>query len=76
MPAMGGITLNFTARTSYKTKRTTCINTNTQLHIHTQTQICDLYIYYTVGECIALWGEPNELSIHHLVYIFMQYVAR
>ena len=27
-----------------------------------------------LGECIALWGEPNELSIQHRVYIFMQYV--
>ena len=27
-----------------------------------------------LGECIALWGEPNELSIQHHVYIFMQYV--
>ena len=24
---------------------------------------------------MALWGEPNELSIQHRVYIFMQYVA-
>ena len=22
---------------------------------------------------MALWGEPNELSIQHCVYIFMQY---
>ena len=28
----------------------------------------------TLGECIVLWGEPNELSIQHHVYIFMQYV--
>ena len=27
-----------------------------------------------LGECMALWGEPNELSIQHHVYIFMQYV--
>ena len=27
-----------------------------------------------LGECIALWDEPNELSIQHRVYIFMQYV--
>ena len=27
-----------------------------------------------LGECIALWGEPYELSIQHRVYIFMQYV--
>ena len=27
-----------------------------------------------LGECIALWGEPNELSIQHRVYIFMHYV--
>ena len=29
---------------------------------------------YILGECIALWGKPNELSIQHRVYIFMQYV--
>ena len=23
---------------------------------------------------IALWGDPNELSIQHHIYIFMQYV--
>ena len=28
----------------------------------------------TLGECIALWGEPNELSIQYRIYIFMQYV--
>ena len=28
----------------------------------------------SLGECIALWGEPNELSIQHHVYIFIQYV--
>ena len=35
-----------------------------------------LSLYYTklLGECIALWGEPNEPSIQHHVYIFMQYV--
>ena len=27
-----------------------------------------------LGECMALWGEPNELSIQHHVYIFMQHV--
>ena len=27
-----------------------------------------------LGECIALWGELNELSIQHRVHIFMQYV--
>ena len=27
-----------------------------------------------LGECIALWDEPNELSIQHRGYIFMQYV--
>ena len=29
---------------------------------------------YLLGECIALWGKPNELSIQYRVYIFMQYV--
>ena len=28
-----------------------------------------------LGECMALWGEPNEFSIQHRVYIFMKYVA-
>ena len=27
-----------------------------------------------LGECIALWGEPNELSIQYRIYIFIQYV--
>ena len=27
-----------------------------------------------LGEYMALWGEPNELSIQHHDYIFMQYV--
>ena len=27
-----------------------------------------------LGECIALWGEPNELSIQYCIYIFIQYV--
>ena len=27
-----------------------------------------------LGECMVLWDEPNELSIQHHVYIFMQYV--
>ena len=32
-------------------------------------------IYITLlGECIALWGKPNEPSIQHYVYIFMQCV--
>ena len=30
----------------------------------------------SLGECIALCGEPNEPSIQHHVYIFMQYVNR
>ena len=31
-------------------------------------------VLYTLGECIALWGEPNELSIQYRIYIFIQYV--
>ena len=31
-------------------------------------------IYVIIGECIALWGEPNELSIQHCAYIFMKCV--
>ena len=27
-----------------------------------------------LGEYIALWGEPNELSIQYRIYIFIQYV--
>ena len=26
-----------------------------------------------IGACMALWDEPNELSIQHCVDIFMQY---
>ena len=29
---------------------------------------------YILGECIALWGKPNEPCIQHQVYIFMQYI--
>ena len=29
-----------------------------------------------LGECIALWGKPNGLSIQYRIYIFIQYVAR
>ena len=25
----------------------------------------------TIGECIALWGEPNELSIQYRIYILI-----
>ena len=27
-----------------------------------------------LGECMALWGKPNEPCIQHHVYIFIQYV--
>ena len=27
-----------------------------------------------LDECMALWGKPNEPSLQHHVYIFMQYV--
>ena len=27
-----------------------------------------------LGECMALWGKPNKLSIQHHIYIFVQYV--
>ena len=30
---------------------------------------------YVLGEYMALWGKPNELSIQYHVYIFMQYIA-
>ena len=34
-----------------------------------------LHVYVKLlGKCIALWDEPNELSIQHRVYIFMQCV--
>ena len=33
-----------------------------------------MHMLLLLGECIALWGEPNELSIQHHVYIFMQHV--
>ena len=34
--------------------------------------LCSVVI--TLGECMALWGEPNEPSIQRKVYIFMQCV--
>ena len=27
------------------------------------------YVCTKLGECMALWGKPNELSIEHHVYI-------
>ena len=27
-----------------------------------------------LGDCMTMWGQPNEPSIQHHVYIFMQYV--
>ena len=27
-----------------------------------------------LGDCVVLWGQPNEPSIQHHVYFFMQYV--
>ena len=33
----------------------------------------DYVAILTLGECMALWGKPNELSIQHCVYILMQY---
>ena len=32
------------------------------------------YFLTTIGECMGLWGEPNDLSTQHCVYIFIQYV--
>ena len=29
--------------------------------------IANTYVH-KLGECIALWGEPNELSIQHHIY--------
>ena len=29
-------------------------------------------LYILLGECMALWGEPNEPSIQHYIYIIMQ----
>ena len=34
------------------------------------------YFSHRLGECMALWGEPNEPSIQHQVYIFMQCIDR
>ena len=31
---------------------------------------------HKLGECKALWGKPNELSIQHRTYILIQYVDR
>ena len=36
--------------------------------------VTQIMMYSRLGECIALWGEPNELSIHYRIYIFIQYV--
>ena len=36
--------------------------------------VCIAGVYIQLGECIALWGKPNELSMQHHVYIFIQYV--
>ena len=33
-----------------------------------------LYSEYTIGECMALRGKPNEPSVQQLVYIVMQCV--
>ena len=33
-------------------------------------------VYFKLGESMALWDKPNEPSIQHHVYIFMQYVDR
>ena len=35
-----------------------------------------LYSYFLLllGECMALWGKPNEISIQHHVDILIQYV--
>ena len=38
------------------------------------TLVAELLSLTTLGECIALWGEPNELSIQYRSYIFIQYV--
>ena len=38
------------------------------------TEQCRLLHDPLLGECIALWGEPNELSIQSHIYIFIQYV--
>ena len=41
---------------------------------HTKTIVDDQSVKL-LGECyIALWGEPNELSIQYRIYIFIQYV--
>ena len=33
-----------------------------------------IILLYKLGECMALWGEPNEPSIQHQLYIFRQCV--
>ena len=35
---------------------------------------CGLTELVGLGECMELWGEPNEPGIQHQVYIFMQCV--
>ena len=72
---------------SYLLDSTSCIGISQHKNTHiislnmTETILADLNRYTTamclviiLGECIALWGEPNELSIQYRIYIFMQYV--
>ena len=33
-----------------------------------------IILLYKLGECMVLWGEPNEPSIQHQLYIFRQCV--
>ena len=40
----------------------------------THSMVARVHNTLKLGECIALWGEPNELSIQYHIYIFIQYV--
>ena len=42
------------------------------IYMHTHALLHAFHIYVLLGECMALWGKPNEPNIQHLVYIFMQ----
>ena len=53
----------------------TYMHSNKTIYLKLLAMCSDMFIQFSIlGECIALWGEPNELSMQHHVYIFMQYV--
>ena len=56
-------------------RTTVGVNTVTHAVVNDRYTLIEQSLYVLqLGECMALWGEPNELSIQHCVHIFMQYV--